>query len=118
MATIIERDDAITHVALMSAATSAPAITSVDVTRMVDAAARPDRDGNPVEDLDAEDRVWLPTYDLNAAIAAVFEAKASEVANRFDAAIDRQDVSRSQLYDHFTKQARFWRSKTIRTLPR
>ena len=118
MATVIERADAITHVTFMSAADQSPPIGPTDVAKMVDAAARPDPSGNPVEDLDDPDRVWLPTYDLSAAVAAVFEAKASEVANRFDAVIDRQDLSRSQLYDHFTKQARFWRSKTFGTLSR
>ena len=118
MATVIERSDAIAHVTFMSAADQSPAIDPGNIADIVDAAARPDPSGNPVEDLDDEERVWLPTYDLNAAVAAVFEAKASEVANRFDAVIDRQDLSRSQLYDHFTKQARFWRSKTFGTLSR
>ena len=118
MATIIERADAITEVSLRTASGAFPKVSSFEVDGIVDAAARPDRNGNPVQDLDDEERVWLPTYDLAQACARVMELKASKVANRFDIAIDRQGLSRSQLQRQFLKQAREFRRGSMGTVPR
>ena len=118
MATAIERAEAVQTVALRTAADSTPVVDTPDLEQIVDAAARPDAAGHPVEAHDDPDRDWTTTYDLNAACAAVCEAKAALVANRFDLTIDGQGLSRAQLHEHFMKQARMWRSRTAGTIPR
>ena len=118
MATVIERADAIDQVTLLTAAEATPRVEVWEVADLVDAAARPDRNGNPVEDLEDEDRVWLPTYDLNQACARVMEVKAAKVANRFDIQIDRQGLTRSQMAEQFLRQARAFRSRSMGTVPR
>lgn len=54
---------------------------------------------------------WLPTYDLHAAAADIYEEKAAVVAQDFDFSADGGNYSRSQAYEHYMKQARYHRSR-------
>jgi hypothetical protein len=114
----IERADAIVRVQQACAYDQPPAVDPETVEHAVDAAARPDRHGRPVQQHDDPDRVWLPTYDLNAACAAVWDAKAAQAASRFDLSIDGQTLDRSQLIAHCRTMAATFRSKRLGTLPR
>jgi hypothetical protein len=59
-----------------------------------------------------EDNVnWVPTYDLNAAAAAIWDEKASVVAQDFDFSADGGSYKRSQVYDQYSKMARRYASK-------
>ena len=49
---------------------------------------------------------WIPTYDLHAAAAAVWQEKASLHAGSFDFAADGASFSRSQAFDMAMKQSR------------
>jgi hypothetical protein len=64
---------------------------------------------------------WVPTYDLHAAAASIWEEKAAAVARDYDYSDAGLSASRSQRYDHFMQQARFHRSRrsasTIRLEP-
>jgi len=60
---------------------------------------------------------WLPTYDLNAAAADCWDEKASVVAANYDFAADGGNYSRSQVYEMYMKQARYYRSRrSMRTV--
>lgn len=54
---------------------------------------------------------WIPTYDLNAAAAEIWEEKANILAQDYDFAADKADYKRSQAYEQAMKQARRYASK-------
>jgi hypothetical protein len=54
---------------------------------------------------------WIPTYDLNAAIANIWEEKASVVGQDFDFNADGGSYSRSQVYQQYMETVRYFRSK-------
>lgn len=54
---------------------------------------------------------WLPTYDLYAAAADVWEEKAATVASDFDFSADGGRYDRSQVYEQYMKQVRYFRGK-------
>lgn len=56
---------------------------------------------------------WIPTYDLHAAAADVWEEKAASVADRFDFRADGGDYSVSQKYEQAMMQARYHRSRRM-----
>jgi hypothetical protein len=55
--------------------------------------------------------IWVPTYDLNAAAADVWEEKAGIPAEDFDVDADGANLSRSQVYEHYMAQARYYRAR-------
>ena len=61
---------------------------------------------------------WMPTYDLNAAAADVWEEKAGAVAALYDFSADGGNYSRSQAYEQMMKQARTYRSRRTPTTMR
>lgn len=111
MYTPTSRQDAIDHVTLFAAPDEFPVVVSALVGALVDQAARPDADG-----LTPDDEDWTQTYDLNAAVAAVYEVKAALVANKYDTNTDGQSLSRSQLLAHLTMMAKMYRQRTSSTL--
>ena len=54
---------------------------------------------------------WIPTYDLHAAAADVWEEKAAVVSQDFDFKADGGQFSRSQVYEQFMKSARYHRAR-------
>ena len=50
---------------------------------------------------------WLPTYDMHAAAAAVWEEKAAALAANFDFSADGGQYSRSQGYQQAMQMVRF-----------
>jgi hypothetical protein len=54
---------------------------------------------------------WSPTYDLNAAAADVWNEKASATAADFDFSADGGNYHRSQRFEQYMKQARYYRSR-------
>lgn len=54
---------------------------------------------------------WTPTYDLAHAAAEIWEEKAGTVSGYFDFSADGARFDKSQVYDHYTKQARKWKSR-------
>lgn len=64
----------------------------------------------PATKTDNED--WLPTYDLNAAAADIWDEKASAIQDEFDFAADGGDYKRSQKYRNAISQAARYRSKS------
>ena len=54
---------------------------------------------------------WIPTYDLNAAAAAIWEEKAGQLAPDYDFAADGATLNRSQGFKHAMGQAGYYRSK-------
>jgi len=54
---------------------------------------------------------WIPTYDLHAAAANIWEEKAATIADEFDFKADGGGFSRSQKYDQFMAKSRFHSSK-------
>ena len=54
---------------------------------------------------------WIPTYDLNAAAAAIWEEKAAVLSQDFDFQADGGSYSRSQAYEQAMKQARYFRAR-------
>ena len=64
---------------------------------------------------------WVPTYDLNAAAADVWDEKAAVVAVDFQFSADGGSYSRNQVFEQYTKQAAHFRARrsasTIRLRP-
>ena len=64
---------------------------------------------------------WTALYDLNAAAADVWAEKAAAVAANFDFSTDGQSFNRSQAYDQYMRQSRYWRARrsnrTMRIMP-
>jgi hypothetical protein len=52
------------------------------------------------------EETWIPTYDLHAAAAQVWQAKAAKLAGNFDFSADGASYSRSQAYEMAMKQSR------------
>jgi len=50
---------------------------------------------------------WVPTYDLHAAAADIWEEKAAAVAHKFDFSADGGRYDASQQYEMYMKSARF-----------
>jgi len=111
MPTPISRADAVDRVKVLSSYDGFPEVVTALVEAFVDDAARPDSEGRLPSDED-----WSPTFDLNAAVATVFETKAALVANRYDTATDGQTLNRSQLVAHFTALGRMYRNRIASTL--
>lgn len=59
---------------------------------------------------------WMPTYDLNAAAADIWEQKAGTVAPDFDLNADGASLSRSQIFQQYMELSKHFRSRSsIRT---
>jgi len=54
---------------------------------------------------------WIPTYDLNAAAADIWEEKAGAIAENYDFAADGGRYSRSQKYEQYMSKSRFHLSR-------
>ena len=61
---------------------------------------------------------WMPTYDLHAAAADIWEEKASTIAGLYDFSADGGNYSRSQQYEQYMKQARNHRARRMPTSAR
>ena len=59
-----------------------------------------------------ENTNWIPTYDLNAAAADIWDEKASGVAQDFTFEADGASYSREQVYAQYTKHASRYRSRS------
>lgn len=55
---------------------------------------------------------WIPTYDLNAAAADVWDEKAAALATEFDFSADGGSYSRSQKGTFASQRARYYRART------
>jgi len=91
---------------------STPELTSSQVDAIVVRSARPDGDGNVPADDD-----WTETYDVNAAIAAAWDLKATLAATRFDLTVDGQTLRRSQIIEHCERQAARFRARSAFVWP-
>jgi hypothetical protein len=58
-----------------------------------------------------ENEDWVPTYDLNAAAADIWDEKAAWLAGKYDFAADGGTYHRSQAYEQAAKMARYYRSR-------
>jgi len=78
-----------------------------------------DTSTEPPTATDNED--WIPTYDLHAAAADIWEEKAATVADKFDFGADGSNYSVSQKYAMYMRQAKHHRSrrsiKTVTLIP-
>lgn len=54
---------------------------------------------------------WVPSYDLHAAAADVYEEKAATLATKFDFGADGASMSLSQQFAQANQMARFYRSR-------
>lgn len=62
----------------------------------------------PHQDANAD---WIPTYDLNAAAADLWDEKAATLAQDYDFSADGASYSRSQAYEAAEKRSRYYRSR-------
>lgn len=54
---------------------------------------------------------WIPTYDLNAAAADIWDEKAAVLAQDYDFSADGGNFSRSQAYEHAAAMAKRFRAR-------
>lgn len=55
---------------------------------------------------------WIPTYDLHASAADLWEQKAAALAENYDFSDSQASYRRSQAYDMAMKQVRYHRSRS------
>jgi len=55
---------------------------------------------------------WIPTYDLNAAAAEIWDEKAADLQDKFDFQADGGRYDRSQAYQQACKMAAKYRSRS------
>lgn len=65
------------------------------------------------DDIYPDEAGWYPTYDLALAAAEIWSEKAGTVAANFDFEADGGNFSKSQQVQHYTGQARKWRSLRV-----
>lgn len=68
-----------------------------------------DTSSSPPEQDDNED--WIPTYDLHAAAADIWDEKAAALATAFDATADGASLRLSQKYEQAMARVRYHRSR-------
>ena len=68
-----------------------------------------DADGNEPDDTD-----WISTYSIYLAASEVWTEKAATVAGAYDFTADDGSFNRSQLFDQYTKQAKFCQQQSRR----
>ena len=56
---------------------------------------------------------WIPTYDIHAAAADVWEEKANAFIGNYDFGSDDQDFKRSQVYKMHMERVRWHRSRRV-----
>jgi len=54
---------------------------------------------------------WIPTYDLNAAAARIWEHKAAAIAEKYSTDTDGRLLHRSHLYEHYMRQTRHYAAR-------
>lgn len=54
---------------------------------------------------------WIPTYDMNAAAADIWDEKAAAVAGDFGFSADGATYNRQQVFDQYTRIAQKYRSR-------
>ena len=67
-------------------------------------------DSPPVQEANED---WIPTYDLHAAAADVWEEKAAGVAHKVDFSADGGNYKMGSQYEQYMKQCRFHRSRRM-----
>lgn len=60
---------------------------------------------------------WIPTYDLNAAAAEIWEEKAAALQDKYDFAADGGSYHRSQAYEQACSMAGKYRSRSVAKTP-
>ena len=58
-----------------------------------------------------ENDSWIPTYDLHAAAADIWQEKSATVAEDYRISADGGTLSREQVQEHYLKQARYHLSR-------
>jgi|SRR3990172_1282612 len=66
-----------------------------------------DSDGNDPSETDD----WIPTYDLNAAAAEIWQEKAALLSAKYDVSVDTSTFHRSQAHDNAQKMARYYAAR-------
>jgi hypothetical protein len=56
---------------------------------------------------------WIPTYDLNAAAAVIWDEKAASAAQDYSYSADGGSFSRNQVFDQFSRMASKYRSRSV-----
>ena len=100
------------RIAQRTAADREPTLTELELDDLVAAARRPDPAG-----LVFEDDGYVPTWDLNFAIAEGWGMKASKVAGDFDYSDDAGSYSRQQVFEMCKRQEADYRKKILGSVP-
>jgi hypothetical protein len=90
------------------------------LTEYIEACAVMDENGEDPTYLDhstipptvTENEYWIPTYDLNAAAAEIWDEKAAAIQDQYDFTADGGSFHRSQSYEQACKMAAKYRSRS------
>ena len=86
-----------------------PTLTAPEVDDLLLTAKRPDQYGvAPSSDS------WTPTWELNAAAAEGWRAKAAKAVNDTDFAVDGGKYNRNAIFDHCEKMAEKYEARIVR----
>jgi hypothetical protein len=89
----------------LTSADQDPALSDDEITALVESAKRTDAAG-----LLPTDPAWVPTWDLDPAVAHGWRTKAAASAAMFDVNLQGLQFSRSQLYKQCVAQAEAYES--------
>lgn len=92
--------DALELIRSRTDATVEPILTADELDELVGQAKRPDSAGRP-----PQDPQWVPTFDVDPAIAAGWWKKADRAVGMYDVTLEGNTFARGQLYDRCVKQA-------------
>lgn len=71
----------------------------------------PVMDANGVDPNTAQNESWIPTYDMNAAAAEIWDEKAAVLQDKYDFSADGGSYHRSQAHEQACKMAAKYRSR-------
>jgi hypothetical protein len=90
----------------MVAEPTATTYSDVSLREYIERFSLMDSDGNDPTEID-----WIPTYDLNAAAAEIWQEKAGMLAANYDVTVDTSTFNRSQAYENAQKMARHYAAR-------
>lgn len=88
--------------------------TDIDLQAYVEKYPHMDEYGEtPLDEWGLANADWVPTYDINAAAADIWQEKAGLVIGKFDFSANGGQYSQSQQYDQYMKQCRYYRARRL-----
>jgi len=97
---VAEYDENLVRVKLLAAASQDPTLTDEELTGLLDGWRLVDSEGRR-----PDDDQWVPTYNVDGAVAEAYRVKAGRVADQYTFGADGATYNRDQRFAHLTAMA-------------